>query len=312
MGVLGVEEWAGAQWMWGDAPADREGHFYFRRAIELKNGSVTRARAYVTASHLYELFVNGARVGKGPAFAYPDYQLYQTIDLTEALRRPGGHVIGLTARWFGSGQGRPEARGGVLLKIVISFTDGTEVVFGSGPDWKVRKAEWRVPDAKVSARNFRNGEGIPLESIDAREAPVGWPARGFDDSAWGRPLVLGAHPTAPWTGALIAQETSIVEHELAPVSVRELTPTRFVADFGRVYAGRPLVTFDDGRAGAPVTVTADYRAQPDGSLKGFAQSTRMEYGYTLRGGGETFEPYGYLGFRHPIGNCWFMIDSKLF
>lgn len=297
-GLLGTEDWAGAHWMWGDAQADREAHFYFRRAINLKDRSVARARAYVTASHLYELFVDGARVGKGPAFAYPDYQLYQTIDLTDALRRPGGHVIGVTGRWFGSGQGRPEARGGVLLKIVVDFADGTQAVFASGPEWKVRKTEWRVPDAKVSARNFRNGEGIPVENIDAREAPIAWASSAFDDSAWGTATVLGPHPTAPWTGALIAQETSIDEHELVPASVRELTPTRFVADFGKVYAGRPVVTFEDGPAGSPVTVTTDYRTQPDGSLKGFAQSTKMDYGYTLRGGRETFEPYGYLGFRY--------------
>ena len=58
---------------------------------------VQRARAYVTASHRYDLHVDDARVGFGPAFAYPDYQLYQTLDVTSAFAEAREHVVGLTA-----------------------------------------------------------------------------------------------------------------------------------------------------------------------------------------------------------------------
>jgi alpha-L-rhamnosidase len=207
-------------------------------------------------------------------------------------------VIGLTARWYGAGQGRPAARGGVLLKLAVDYADGTSAVLDSGPAFRFRRAEWRVPDAPVSDANFRNGEGIPVETIDAREAPLGWTERGFDDSGWKTAVDLGPHPTAPWTGPLLAQETAIDERDLPPVSVRPLAPGRVVADFGKVSAGRPRVVFPAGRAGAPVTVKTDYRTLPDGSLAAFAQSTKMDYAYVQRGGRETFEPFGYLGFRY--------------
>jgi alpha-L-rhamnosidase len=297
-GLFDDADWSGARWMWGDAPADREAHVHFRAALPRSPKRVVRARAYVTASHRYELAIDGAPVGHGPAFAYPDYQLYQTWDVTRAVTSPQEHVVALTARWYGGGQGRPAARGGVLFKMIVEYGDGTAAVLDSGPAFRFRRAEWKVPDAPVSAANFRNGEGIPVETIDAREAPVGWRKRGFDASSWAPAVDLGPHPTAPWTGPLLAQETAIEESERAPVSVRTLAPGRVVADFGKVYAGRPRVTFAQGVAGAAVSIRTDYRTQADGSLAAFAQSTKMDYAYVQRGGREVFEPYGYLGFRY--------------
>jgi alpha-L-rhamnosidase len=298
MGLLETADWSGARWMWGAAPADREAHVHFRARFPASPRRVVRARGYVTASHRYELSIDGAPVGQGPAFAYPDYQLYQTLDLTQALSGPLEHVAALTARWYGAGQGRPAARGGVLLKIVVDYADGTSETLGSGPAWRTRPAEWRVPEAPVGAANFRNGEGIPVETVDARETPLGWMARGFDDAGWTPAVDLGPHPAAPWTGPLLAQETAIVEVATPPVSVRTLSPGRVVADFGKVIAGRPRVAFAKGVAGTTVSVKTDYRTQPDGTLAAFAQSTKMDYTYVQRGGRETFEPYGYLGFRY--------------
>jgi alpha-L-rhamnosidase len=298
MGLLDDSAWAGARWMWGDVPADRESHFHFRARVPASPMRVARARAYVTATHRYDLYVDGARVGFGPAFAYPEYQLYQTLDLTRAFAGTHEHLVGLTARWYGGGQGRPAGRGGVLLKLIVDYEDGTSVVLDSGPGWKVRRAEWRVPDAPVSDANFRNGEGIPVETIDAREAPPRWMERGYDDFAWTNTMDLGPHPTAPWTGPLLAQETAIDERVREPTSVRTLAPGRVVADFGKVYAARPRVVFPAGQAGAAVTVKTDYRTLPDGSLAGFAQSTKMDYAYVQRGGREGFAPFGYLGFRY--------------
>jgi alpha-L-rhamnosidase len=296
--LLDDADWNGARWMWGDAPADREAHFHFRAVLPVSPKRVLRARAYVTATHRYELSIDGAPVGLGPAFAYPDYQLYQTWDVTKAVTSAQEHVVGLTARWYGAGQGRPAARGGVLFKMIVEHADGTSTVLDSGPAFRFRRAEWKVPDAPVSAANFRNGEGIPVETIDARETPPGWQQRGFDAASWTPAVDLGPHPTAPWTGPLLAQETAIEESEVAPVSVRTLAPGRVVADFGKVYAGRPRVTFARGVAGTAVSIKTDYRTQADGSLAGFAQSTKMDYAYVQRGGREVFEPYGYLGFRY--------------
>jgi alpha-L-rhamnosidase len=121
---------------------------------------------------------------------------------------------------------------------------------------------------------------------------------------WENAVVLGKHPTPPFTGTLIAQQTSITEYEIAPVRVKKIGGGHFVADFGKVYAGMPKITFRGGKAGTVVKIKVDYRTRPDGTLEGFAQNTRLDYTYTLRGGTETFRPYWYLGFRYvEVENC---------
>lgn len=56
--------------------------------------------------------------------------------------------------------------------------------------------------------------------------------------------------------------------------------------------------FSGGKPGTLIRIKADYRQQPDGTLKGYAQSTKMVFEYTLLGGDEVFEPFWYLGFRY--------------
>jgi len=103
---------------------------------------------------------------------------------------------------------------------------------------------------------------------------------------------------------MISQETLLDEYVIAPVDVRRLGTGHYVADFGKVYSGMPRVGFQGGTPGSVVWIKGDYRQQKDGTLKGFAQRTRLNYEYTLRGGEETFEPFWYLGFRYlELENC---------
>jgi alpha-L-rhamnosidase len=298
MGLLANQDWAGAIWIWPDNQDQAEQYVYFRKTLTVPDKKILRARAYVSAAHRHEFYLNGQLIGKGPNFAYPEYQYYQTFDLQPFLQTGAENVFGLLCHWYGSGQGRPYSRWGLILKAIIDFTDGTSAVLNTDGSWKTLPGEWDVPQGKISSKSFRNGEGIPAESIDGRRHPTGWDLAGFDDSAWQPALEIGPHPRAPWTGPLLAQESSLEEHEIAPVSLKKLGPGNVVADFGKVYAGMPRIGFRDGAPGQVVTIKADYRARPDGSLEGFAQSTKMDYRYTLRGGVEEFRPYWYLGFRY--------------
>ncbi len=290
MGLLANADWS-AQWIWrgSEEPDD---YSYFRRVVKLDAQKIARARAYVSAMHRYELYVNGRLVAKGPNFASPEYQYYQTLPLEPFLASGRDNVIGLLGHWYGAGQGRPAGRRGMLFQAVVEYADGTSTVVDSDRSWKTRRGEW------IAGKRYRNGEGIPAESIDARLHPAGWHSSGFDERDWASATELGRHPTPPWTGTLRAQETTIAEYEMAPVTVRPLGPRRYVADFGKVYAGMPKIAFRGGKAGDAVDIAAGYRLAPDGSVTSFAQSTDMTYRYILRGGEETFQPYWYLGFRY--------------
>lgn len=73
-----------------------------------------------------------------------------------------------------------------------------------------------------------------------------------------------------------------------------------VVDFGRVYAGRPVVTFHRGVDGHAVPMHVGYTLDPDGSASTThnTQATDLSYSYTQRDGVQTFDPFGYLGFRY--------------
>lgn len=297
LGLLDNQDWQ-AQWIWAENRDESEDYVYFRRTERLPAKPIARARAYVSAAHRQEFYLNGKLVGKGPNFAYPEYQYYQTFDLEPFLRSGAENAFGLLCHWYGSGQGRPYSSKGLLFQAIIDFTDGGSLAVTTDSSWKVLEGEWVVPEGKISRKNFRNGEGIPAETIDGRRHPTGWSLPGYDDSAWASAREIGKHPTAPWTGPLIAQETSIEEYEIRPVKINRLGPGHVVADFGKVYTGMPLIDFTDGQPGQVVTIKADYRVRADGTLEGFSQNTRMDYQYILRGGREEFRPYWYLGFRY--------------
>jgi alpha-L-rhamnosidase len=291
MGLLANADWT-AQWIWRDSN-ERDDYTYFRKAVSLPAGKIARARIYLSAAHRYELVINGTPVGKGPNFAYPEYQYYQTWAVEPFLRPGGENVFGLLCHWYGPGQGRPASSRGLIFQAAIEYADGASVAVSSDGSWRVRRGEWITTGPR-----YRNGEGVPAEAIDGRLHPVGWDRPGFDERDWAPAKELGRHPTPPWTGPLLAQETTITEYEIAPVSVRRLGPGSYQADFGKVWAGMPKIRFRGGRRGTAVTVTAAYRLDDDGMAEGFAQSTDLTYRYILRGGDETFRPYWYLGFRY--------------
>jgi alpha-L-rhamnosidase len=95
--------------------------------------------------------------------------------------------------------------------------------------------------------------------------------------------------------------TRIVYSPVNAVSVKRLRSGAIVADFGKVYAAIPSVTFSHGVAGRRITMHAGYLLDPSGDVSTTTgtQHTNMAYSYIERGGGrETFRPFDYLGFRY--------------
>ena len=155
----------------------------------------------------------------------------------------------------------------------------------------------------------RDSEGDQVdytENINGAHAPVGWDRPGFDDRRWAPATVLGPAGVAPWTN-LVSVRTRIVYTPVKAVSLTRLSSGAVVADFGKVYAAIPTVTFHHGQRGRKITMHAGYlidehpfvgvRGQVS-TLRG-TQHTNMSYSYVERGGGtETFHPFDYLGFRY--------------
>jgi alpha-L-rhamnosidase-like protein len=153
-----------------------------RREFKL-GGPVEQARAYVTAHGLYELYLNGQRVGDQlftPGWTSYNKRLqYQTYDVTPLLKA-GANAVGamLGNGWYRGNlawEGRRNIYGdrlALLAQIQVTYKDGRSETIGSDPSW-------RAATGPILMSEIYHGE-----TYDARLEKAGWAAAGFDDHAW--------------------------------------------------------------------------------------------------------------------------------
>jgi len=268
-----------------------------------QRGTVRRAIAYVSALGLYELRLNGRRVGDQQlAPEWTDYHQrvqYQTYDVTELLRE-GENAIGVTLGdgWYagriGLTQivpgGPPRAiygrRPSFLMQLELEYADGHR-------EQVLTDASWRcTTDGPLRSADLLDGE-----TYDARRATPGWDMPEFDDAVW-KPAGVRESPAA----RLVAQpnEPIRITRELKPVQLSEPQPGKYIFDLGQNMVG--WCRFGAmGAAGQEITLRHAEVLNPDGTLytANLRSALQTEH-YTLRGDGvETFEPrFTYHGFRY--------------
>ena len=115
----------------------------FLRKSFAANGAIQQARIYATAHGVYQLSLNGARVGDQELApeptAYDKYLQYQTYDVTDLIQA-GDNVLGavLGDGWYIGRIGLPGAncqygdRLALLLQLEITYTDGSRQIIVSG------------------------------------------------------------------------------------------------------------------------------------------------------------------------------------
>ena len=274
---------------------------YARKEFTLSASPIVRARVYVSVDQQYDLSVNGVRAGKGEAYSYPDSQYYETLDVTRLLHPGAANAVGILSHWDGGTKGHPAGSPGTIMQLSVLHADGTTEQVVTDGTWKVLKGNW-LPG---SQRDLEGDVVDYVENIDGLRAPLGWDRPGYDDSAWLAATALGPAGTPPWTD-LVSVRTRIVEQPVQAVSLTRVGNGAVVADFGRVYAARPTVTFSHGVAGRRITMHAGYLldANPSPGVPGQVSTTRgtqhtnLAYSYIERRGRQTFEPFDYLGFRY--------------
>jgi alpha-L-rhamnosidase len=272
---------------------------YARRELRVSASPIVRAVAYLSADQQFQLVVNGTGAGAGEAFGYPDGQYYQAVDVRGLLRPGASNAVGVLYHWSGVWKGRPAGAPGLIVRLVVEHADGTRELLVTDATWKVQQAPW-LPSTG------RNQEGDPVgnvERIDGTRQPIGWADPGFDDRLWSAATAVGRHPTAPWTH-LVSERTRIVEEPIVPARVTTLSNGSIVADFGRVIAARPTVTFRTGVPGRVVNMRAGFLLEDAAPMTGQVSSSRgnqhtdMSYSYVERLGAQTFASFEYLGFRY--------------
>lgn len=303
MGLLMPSDWE-AKWIANSKPAvtnaSAQPAIMVRKEFDLP-GTVKRAVVSVTGLGLYELRINGRRVGDhllAPEWTrYGNRIQYQTYDVTDLLLS-GRNAVGaqLHGGWW---KGLPvpgvvqppaeQSRFCLLMRLDIDLADGSKRTIVTDPSWQA------TDDGPIRRAGIYFGE-----TYDATREMPGWDQPGFDAKNW-QPAQVLPYPNNSKRTKLVAQcnEPIRVVKELRPIGMAEPKPGVYVFDMGQTMVGWCRLTAD-APAGTKITLRHAEMLNDDGTLytanlRGSAQINE----YTWRGGKAVLEPhFTYHGFRY--------------
>jgi alpha-L-rhamnosidase len=253
--------------------------------------AVTSARLYVSALGMYEIHINGRKVGDqvlAPGWTeYTKRVPSQTYDVTDLINS-GSNAIGAV---LGDGFYATRLQGGrkwgttpaLLAQLKVTYADGTSTRITTDSTWQAGRGG-------LQATGIYDGE-----TYDARLDKPGWDQPGFSG----------------WSNAIERNETMAVEpsqappikvlQTLKPATLTQPTPGTYIYDLGQNFAGWARLRVQ-GAAGTKVRLRFGEILSGDGSLYTTnLRSAQQTDTYTLRGTGttETYEPrFTYHGFRY--------------
>jgi alpha-L-rhamnosidase len=274
---------------------ESEPAFLLRKEFELKAG-IDSARIYATGFGLYELHLNGERVGDellAPGWTSYDKRLqYQTYGVTAQLKSSSNAIgVMLADGWYKGNlawEGKRNFYGdkrGILLQLSVRYLDGTEEVIVTDPTWK------------ASTGQILFSEIYHGEIYDARLEQTGWCNSGFNETNWKSVVVHNFQLTN-----LIAQENNPVRvtETLQPIRAFVAPNGDSVIDMGQNMVGR--IRFKvQAPSGTNIVLKHAEVLDKDGNIYfGNLRSARQTIEYISKGEGvEEYAPaFTFQGFRY--------------
>ncbi|MGJ1439440.1 alpha-L-rhamnosidase [Sphingobacterium multivorum] len=303
-GMMGMDLWKG-KWISDNKDIHARETPYFRREFKASK-QIKSARAYIATAGLYELSINGQRVGDhrlDPMYTRFDRRtLYVVTDVTQQLQK-GENAIGVVlgngwynhqpmAVWnFDKAPWR--ARPTFCLELKIVYTDGTTETI-------VSDKQWKTASGPITYNNIYTGE-----HYDARLEIPNWDKPKYDDSAW----QAVQYRNAPSAHIVSQQMVPIrLVKSYKPKSVTKIDQRTYVFDMGQNMAGITKVKVK-GAAGTMLRIKHGERLQADGHLdqsnidvyyRGDKEKEPFQTDIlTLSGRDDEFmAKFGYKGFRY--------------
>lgn len=265
---------------------------------------VQRATVYATALGIYELYLNGQRVGDAwfaPGWTdYHERAYYWTYDVTPLVTR-GANAVGV---WLADGWYSGYIGFGLLTgigtekigrytygktpafraQLEIEYTDGTREIIATDASWKT------TGDGPIREADFLMGE-----YYDARREQPGWAKAGFDDRDWEPAMAAADNGPQPatfyeWQNAdqpdgkiaIKGHPVDLAFHAppkleafpgvpvratetLTPVAVTSPTNGVYIFDLGQNFAGVVRLKVK-GPAGTVIQMRHGEMLHPDGTL----------------------------------------------
>jgi alpha-L-rhamnosidase len=297
MGLLEAEDWQG-RWIGSgitDSP-DLQPSPYLRTTFAVKQ-PIRQARIYATAKGLYELHLNGKRIGDAvlsPGWTDYDRRIqYQTYDVTSQIQI-GDNAIGaiLGTGWYCGYAGFDKraknygSRPQLLLQLHLAYEDGSE-------DWVVSDKRWRV----TTDGPIRSSDLLMGETYDARRELSGWDTPLYNDTAWDEVAVQPRNRVM--LVADCAEPVKITE-EIQPKTITQVSDNVYVCDMGQNMVGWVRLKAQ-GTSGTQITMRFAEMLNPDGMVytENLREAKQTDV-FILNGDGvEIFEPrFTFHGFRY--------------
>jgi alpha-L-rhamnosidase len=261
MGMLNADSWKGT-WISDSQDINTKPTPYFRKVFSAGK-KIKSARAYIACGGLYELYLNGSKVGNhriDPMYTRFDRRtLYVTYDVTGQLQN-GKNAIGVllgngwynlqsTAVWdFHSAPWRN--RPVFCLDLRITYADGSVETVTSGREWKTA----------LSPIIFNSI--YTAEHYDARLEQIGWNVVNFDDAKWGTAI-----PRSAPSDHIVAQVLHPIRNvtTIPAKTVNKINDTAYVFDLGRNISGVCQIKVS-GEAGTVIRLKHAERLYPNGRV----------------------------------------------
>ncbi|WP_026485767.1 family 78 glycoside hydrolase catalytic domain [Caldanaerobius polysaccharolyticus] len=295
--LLDVSQWKARFISPEDSSAGKSSKGKFLRHEFTLDGEITFARVYVTALGMYELYINGKRVGDDlftPGWtSYKKRLQYQTYDVTNLLKNgvnAVGAVVGCgwykgdLAGWLGR-RNVYGSQTALLLQMLVRYVDGREQIV-------VTDETWKASDSPILYSEIYHGE-----IYDARLEQPGWNMPGFDDSNWHSVEVVeyDMSTLTPQDGLPVRRQEMI-----KPISMFMTPKGERVIDFGQNIAGWVKFTVKGNPGDKVVLKHAEVLDAAGNFYTENLRSAKQRIEYILKGGEtETFEPhFTFQGFRY--------------
>ncbi|QGY42770.1 Bacterial alpha-L-rhamnosidase [Maribellus comscasis] len=260
-GMMGQHNWKGA-WISDSYDFNIKPAPYFRKEFSVGK-KIKSARAYIAVGGLYELYLNGKRIGNhrlDPMYTRFDRRtLYVTYDVTQNLTN-GENAVGVilgngwynhqsTAVWYFE-KAPWRARPKFCMDLRITYEDGSEETVSTNSDWKT----------SLSPVVFNSI--YTAEHYDARLEQAGWNKPGFDDEKWNGSMLTNAP-----SKNIVAQVMQPIRNvkEIPAQKVTKFSDTDYVVDFGRNMAGVTKLKIK-GAEGTTVRLKHGERLYEDGHV----------------------------------------------
>ncbi|TDQ06949.1 glycoside hydrolase family 78 protein [Pedobacter metabolipauper] len=260
-GMMGMENWKGT-WISDRNDVNILPAPYFRKVFSAAK-KVKSARAYIAVAGLYELYLNGKKVGNhrlDPMYTRFDRRnLYVSYDVTAQVQS-GKNAIGvlLGNGWYNHqsiavwnfDKAPWRARPTFCMDLRITYSDGSTEVIASENSWK----------SSPSPITFNSI--YTAEHYDARLEQPGWNTVDFNDSRW-RGVTMRAAPSKNIVSQVMHPIRNV--EEIPAKTMQKFNDTTYVYDLGRNIAGVSKIKVK-GEAGTVIRIKHGERLYANGHV----------------------------------------------